>query len=270
MDKTPVILCFKWGKGYPATYTNILYRAVQDMHPDPVRFVCMTDDPAPLDPGIETIPFPAIAMPQADWSKGMWAKLCAFAPGLFPDGTPVLMLDVDIVLLDDLRPFVDTIRTKPGLHISRDFPDTLPRLFPKWFGKPLQSNSSVVGFLAGTQTHLFEDFKDKTLADLRSTRNDQNYIHSAATDRHHWPDNWVLSFKRSCVYHFPVNLIRGVPKPQGRIVIFHGTPNPQDLIGPGFKRWGTNEKFGFFPVKWVQAYWHKYGGPRRPASDDRI
>jgi len=25
---TPVFLCFKWGKGYPCKYTNILFRAL--------------------------------------------------------------------------------------------------------------------------------------------------------------------------------------------------------------------------------------------------
>lgn len=259
MDKLPVILCFKWGKGYPATYTNVLYNALKDIMRTPFRFVCMTDDPAPLLDGIETIPFPDIAMPQSDWAKGMWPKLCAFAPGLFEKDTPILMLDVDIVVLDDLQPFIDRIRATPGLHISSDFPDTLPRLFPKLFGKPPASNSSVVGFLAGTQTHLFTDFKDKRRSDLIEYKNDQNFIHEKATDRQHWPHAWVHSFKRSCVYHFPVNLIRGVPKPKGHIVIFHGTPNPQDLIGPGFKRWGTGEKFGFFPVSWIKDYWDAYG-----------
>jgi len=257
MDKTPVILCFKWGKVYPATYTNILFRALTDKMSVPFRFVCMTDDPAPLAEGIETIAFPQIAMPQDQWAKGMWAKLCAFAPGLFEDGTPVLMLDVDIVLLDDLAPMIERVTEVPGLHISLDFPDTLPRLFPKLFGKPLASNSSVVGFLAGTQTHLFESFKDKQREDL-AHRNDQDHIHHLSHGRQHWPEGWIHSFKRSCVYHFPVNLLRGVPKPSGKIVIFHGTPNPEDLIGPGFKRWGTNEKFGFFPVPWIKAYWEKY------------
>lgn len=257
-DLTPVILCFKWGKGYSPRYTNVLYRALQDKMGRSFRFVCMTDDAQGLEEGIETCPFPQIALPQADWVKGMWPKLCAFAPGLFPDGTPVLMLDVDIVLLKDPSHFIDRVVQTQHLHIARSFPDTLPRLFPKVFGKPPTSNSSVVGFIAGTQTHLFTDFRTKTLSDLHSDRNDQNFIHRHALDRQPWPDDWVLSFKRHCVYHFPVNMIRGVPKPDGSIVIFHGLPNPTDVIGSGFGRWGTREKFGFRPVPWVQAYWRKY------------
>lgn len=255
---TPTVLCFKWGKGYSPRYTNVLHRAARDLTTGPLRFCCMTDDPTGLDPEIETLPFPTIAMPKSDWHKGMWPKLCAFAPDLFPEGTPVLMLDVDIVLLGGLDPFFKRLMETGQLHIARAIPDTLPRLFPRLFGKPPTSNSSVVGFLAGTQTHLFTEFAEQTRDSLAPLQNDQDYIHARAKDRHHWPDGDVLSFKRNCVYHFPLNLIRGVPKPDGRIVIFHGKPDPEDVVQPRGTRWGTAEKFGYTPVAWVAEYWHRY------------
>lgn len=254
----PVVLCFKWGTGYSSKYTNILFRALTAMMSEPFRFVCMTDDPQGFAKGVETMPFPPFAMDKNDWHKGMWPKACAFAPGLFDTGTPVLMLDVDVVITKDIQPFFDTLIRAGGLHIMKEIPDTLPRLLPRIFGKPLMSNSSVVGFVAGTQTHLYEMCATKTYAELRPIGNDQNLIHHNATDLHHWPAGWVLSFKKSLVFHFPVNLIRGVPRPSGHIVIFHGVPNPEDLVGPNFKRWGTPEKFGFFPVRWVKSYWNTH------------
>lgn len=258
--KTPVILCFKWGDGYPCTYTNILFRALTETVSGPFRFVCMTDNPAGLATGIETLPFPPFAMPKDKWHKGMWPKACAFAPDLFEEGTPVLMLDVDVVILKDIKPFFDRLVDRGGLHIMQEIPDTLPRLLPKIFGKPLLSNSSTVGFLAGTQTHLYNMVATKSFDEVRDIGNDQNLIHRFANHRHHWPEGWVLSFKKSLVFHFPVNLIRGVPRPDpdAFIVIFHGTPNPQDVVGPNFKRWGTAEKFGFFPVKWIKTYWDRH------------
>ncbi|WP_458791075.1 hypothetical protein [Yoonia sp. MH D7] len=255
---TPVILCFKWGTGYSCKYTNILFRALTATMSGPFRFVCMTDDATGLAEGIETIGFPPFAMAKSDWHKGMWPKVCAFAPGLFETGTPVLMMDVDVVIVKDIQPFFDTLARDGGLHIMREIPDTLPRLLPKLFGKPLLSNSSVVGFVAGTQSHLYEMAAHKSYDEIRSIGNDQNLIHRNATDMHHWPTGWVESFKKSLVFHFPVNLIRGVPRPTGYIVIFHGTPNPQDVIGANFKRWGTPEKFGFFPIKWVKSYWQTH------------
>ena len=260
-DQTPVIACFKWGEGYPCKYTNIAFRALQDRMDTPFRFVCITDDPNGLADGIETLPLPAFKMDRKDWHKGMWPKLSIFAPGLFEKGTPVLMLDVDVVVVKDLSPLIARIQQSNALHIMQEVPDTLPRLFPKTFGKPLKSNSSVVGFVAGTQNHIFESFADKTYAELSKFRNDQNYIHAHAKDRQSWPIGWMLSFKKSLAWHFPVNLVRPVPYPDGYIVIFHGTPNPEDMTKGPFKRWGSAEKFGYFPVSWIKKYWNDYSEP---------
>jgi hypothetical protein len=258
-DPTPVIVCFKWGSGYPCKYTNILFRALTDLMKSPFRFVCLTDDPTGLVDGIETLPIPPFKMAQSDWHKGMWPKLTVFAPGLFEDGTPVIMMDVDVVVIQDLTPLFDHIRTTPGLHIMQQVPDTLPRIFPKMFGKPLVSNSSVVGFIAGSQPDLYTSSYDKTYDQLQPVGNDQNYIHQNAHDRKHWPLGWMLSFKKSLTYHFPVNLVRPIARPnESYIVIFHGIPNPEDMTKGPFQRWGTVEKFGYFPVKWIKDDWGKY------------
>lgn len=255
---TPVFLCFKWGHGYPCKYTNILFRALSDTMESPYRFICMTDDPTGLEEGIETQPFPDFAMAQADWKRGMWAKLAAFSPDVVAPGTPVIMMDVDVVVLRDLTPLFDHLRKHGGLHIIKEIPDTLPRLFPSVFGKELLSNSSVVGFIAGTQNHLFEMFRDKTYKDVRKFRNDQNFIHFHAKDRQSWPIGWMLSFKKDLAFHFPINLVRPIRRPKGYVVIFHGVPNPEDMTKAPFKRWGSPEKFGFFPVRWIKNYWEKY------------
>ena len=257
-DLTPVILCFKWGSGYPCKYTNILYRALTDMMKTPFRFVCMTDDAEGLAEGIEVVEFPPFAMEKSKWHRGMWPKLCAFAPGLFTPGTPVIMMDVDVVILRDLTPLFDHLTTVGGLHIIKEIPDTLPRTFPKLFGKELKSNSSVVGFVAGTQDHLYLESHDKSFDELRQFRNDQDYIHDHAADRHSWPIGWMLSFKKSLAYHFPVNLVRPISRPQGYVVIFHGKPDPEEMTKGPFTRWGSPEKFGYFPVRWIKEYWFKY------------
>jgi hypothetical protein len=263
-DLTPVFLCFKWGQGYPCHYTNILYRALSDVMQSPFRFVCVTDDPAGLAEGITPLPLPDFAMERKDWQNGMWPKLSAFAPDLLPAGTPVIMMDVDVVVLRDLTPLFDHLRTKGGLHIIREIPDTLPRWFPKLFGKPLWSNSSVVGFIAGEQDHLFRMFKDQSFAALAPMGNDQNFIHHHAHNRQSWPIGWMISFKKDCAFHFPVNLVRPIRRPNAYVVIFHGVPNPEDMTQAPFKRWGSPEKFGYFPVRWIKDYWTKYSRP-----DDR-
>jgi hypothetical protein len=254
----PTILCFKWGTGYPCKYTNILYRALTDIMETPFDFVCMTDDATGLAKGIQTVDFPPFAMKKSDWTKGMWPKLCAFAPDLFAPGTPVIMMDVDVVILRDLSLLFNKVCATDGLHIIRETPDTLPRLLPKIFGKELRSNSSTVGFIAGTQEHLYLESCDKTYDQLRHIGNDQNYIHEYANGRQIWPIGWVLSFKKSLAWHFPVCLVRPIARPDGYVVIFHGKPDPEEMTKGPFERWGSPEKFGYFPVRWIKEYWNKY------------
>lgn len=255
----PVVIAFKWGQGYPARYTNILFRALRAQMSVPFRMMCVTDDPAGLDPGIEVAPIPDFALPRDHWVPGMWPKLTAFAPGLVADGTPVLMLDVDIVVMRDLAPLFDRVRAQGGLHIIHDWADTLERWFPRRFGRDRGSNSSVVGFVAGSQPQIWAAFRDAGWDVLQADRNDQQFIHRHATDRQFWPDGWVLSFKKSLTWHFPVNLIRPVPEPkEAYLVAFHGKPDPEEVSGKPFRRWGSPEKFGFFPVAWVKRYWDRF------------
>lgn len=258
---TPVFACLKWGAGYPARDTNTLYRALGELMSVPFRFACITDDPTGLAPGIETLPLPAFALPHAHWVPGMWPKLSVFQPGIFEPGTPVMLMDVDVVVIRDLAPMLARVQQVGGLHIIHDWHDTHERWFPRWFPRVRTSNSSVVGFIAGQQDAIWDAFhRCEDPADLRPSINDQDFIHHHAAQRHYWPDGDVLSFKKSLAWHVPVNFLRPVPYPaEAFVVAFHGVPNPEDVAGPRWRRWGSNEKFGYFPVAWVKAYLERYG-----------
>ncbi len=262
MPLQPVIACLKWGKGYPVRDTNTVYRALSATMRQPFTFACITDDAEGLDAGIQVIQLPAFALDRRNWNDGMWPKLVTFKPDLFAPGTPVLMIDVDVLVIRDLSPLIDRIRQMPGLHIIHDWHDTHERWFSKLFPRTRLSNSSVVGFLAGSQDQIWDRFYDADYDELRPQINDQQFIHHHAVDRHHWPVGWVLSFKKSLAWHMPVNFVRDVPYPdEAFVVAFHGIPNLQDLNQPKGMRWGTPEKFGYAPVPWVTDYLRLYGGP---------
>jgi hypothetical protein len=255
----PVIVCLKWGKGYPSQDTNTLFRALSDLMQQPFRFACLTDDPSGLDDEIEAIPLPSFALDRAQWNNGMWPKLAVFNPALFAPGTPILMIDVDVLIARELSPFIDRITQTPGLHIIHDWHDTHERWFPMVFSRVRHSNSSVVGFIAGTQNQIWDRFHNAGFEELRSQINDQEFIHCYAHNRHFWPKGWVLSFKKSLAWHAPVNFIRAVPEPTTAFVVaFHGVPNLADLNQPKGVRWGSPEKFGYAPVPWVARYLQRY------------
>jgi hypothetical protein len=258
----PVIACLKWGKGYPAQDTNTLFRAISATMLEPFTFACITDDPEDLDAGIQVVPLPPFALDRKNWNAGMWPKLTTFKPDLFAPGTPVLMMDVDVLVIRDLSPLIDQIREVPGLHIIHDWHDTNERWLPKLFPRIRHSNSSVVGFIVGSQDQIWDYFHEAGLDELSPQINDQEFIHHHAVDRHYWPDGWVLSFKKSLAWHIPVNFVRNVPYPnESFVVAFHGIPNLQDLNQPKGMRWGTPEKFGYAPVSWVTDYLRLYNNP---------
>ena len=73
-----------------------------------------------------------------------------------------------------------------------------------------------------------------------------------------WPEDWVVSFKRSCHRVFPFNLMMPPKKPSGAsILCFHGDPSPVEAI-PGF-----TEHHGIrvplhqrtLPAPWIEELW---------------
>jgi hypothetical protein len=74
------VICMKWGTKYGPEYVNRLYRGVQKHLSRPHRFVCFTEDPAGIDPGVEIKPLPSLGLPPGP-ERG-WLKLATFAPKL--------------------------------------------------------------------------------------------------------------------------------------------------------------------------------------------
>ena len=253
------IVCMKWGTKFPVDYVNVLYAAVKRNMRRPFEFICFTDDPTGLAKGITARELPSLGLPEAKKSKGGWPKLAMFKRGLFSPDDLVMVLDVDILIMGDLEPFFARAEQMGGLHILREWNiwplDYLPfRLRPKQHGQ-----SSVFMFRPKDQHHLLDDF----LADIEGTyqkaSNDQKYISWFAHQPHYFPAQWTVSFKRHCIKFWPLNwLFPTIKQPKtAKIVVFHGYPHPDHLIGDADSRWGKGLKAGRGPVKWVKAYWEK-------------
>lgn len=226
----------------------------------PFRFVCITDHAEGLDEGIETIDLPYFALERDLWTRGMWPKLAIFKHDFFESGTPILYMDVDVVLNGDLAPVFEHIRSNPGMHTTKDWHDTHERWFPKLFPHERITHGAVLGFTAGEQDHLYELIKDRGPDVIDEWGDDQPFIHHQAVNQRYFPEEWILSFKKSLAWHLPVSLLKEPSQPPEscKIVSFHGRPNPQECTQKPFKRWGNGEKIGFFPVSWVKRYWNKY------------
>ena len=100
------ILCLKHGQKYSADYVNKLYNMTQRHCTLEHEFVCITEDPAYLLPGIQTIPLPK-------GLDGWWNKPYMFSKDLPINGT-ILYLDLDVVITS----FISTPVPLPTVIVS--------------------------------------------------------------------------------------------------------------------------------------------------------
>jgi len=235
MSSAPVpavsVCCVKWGTKYPSYYANRLRRMVDRHLTAPHDFVCLTDDPAGLDPDIRTIPLP-------DNYRGFWSKISLFRSDLFEPGRTMLYLDVDVVIVGPL-----------DFLLEGDAPLTIIRGFSQNFGM----NSSVMRFKAGALPHVYERFAADPEGIVASGKysTDQNWIQEQVPYAALFPPGRIVSYKRDMPSHIlpaakKLNLDRWIKAPfwmtvsppgDASIVVFHGKPDPDDVMDAPYGPW---------------------------------
>ena len=201
------IACVKVGSEYGPHYVNTLFDMVRrnlDAKTEG-RFVCFTDDPTGLDPGIivKEVP-PDLA------SRGWWAKLYLFSPQAFISGERVLYFDLDTAITGPL----DAIAGYRGTFaILRDAyrPDGL--------------QSSVMAWQAGWELSvIWSNWIDEGKPDIPG--GDQAWIERCCNGWQSdlWQERFpgvFRSYKLECRTQIP----RGTS-----VVFFHGHPRPHEVI----------------------------------------
>ncbi|MCU0715040.1 MAG: glycosyltransferase [Pirellula sp.] len=253
------VVCTRWLDAFPVSYVRLLKNAVAANLQQEHRFVCVTDNPEGLDSDIEGIRMPDMGLPLHHQKLGCWPKLSIFAPGVLPPDEPALYLDLDVLVRSSLEPFFEQIRSKPGLHVLREWNPTLWNMLPHQLRPDRGVQGSILGFIPRDHAYIYEQFMADKSIPLRYPL-DQDFLTEHITNRTYWPISWTASFKWHCTKYYPLNLL--FPKirepKRAKIVVFHGKPRPVDVVPLGNYRWGAKRKFGFGPVSWVRDYWLRY------------
>lgn len=233
------VLCMKWGTVYGPEYVDKLHSMVQRHLSLPHRFVCLTDDRAGIDPATECRPLPAIELPGVPSFSG-WRKLSSFSPELNDLGGPILFLDLDLVITDN----IDVFFTHPGEFC----------IIENWTQMNQGiGNSSVYRYELPKHNYVFEDWQRRGSEILMQHRNEQIYLSSVAKPLTFWPDEWCRSFKRHCLPGGVRNWFVTPRRPEdAKIIVFHGHPKPPDAargVWPQrFKR--------MRPAPWIEEFWY--------------
>ncbi|MEG2465297.1 MAG: hypothetical protein RSB14_04670 [Kiritimatiellia bacterium] len=247
------IICLKWGTRYPASFTNILYASVKRHLHRPFRFVCFTEDASELNPEIDAQPLPENPCPEIFkmWWPQIFIKLLLFKDGLANLKGPTLFFDVDVVIQEDIDCFFDY---KPGENcIIHNWIERRKQIFRK---RPAIGNSSCFRFEAGKSGDIYETFmremKDAVNPALYTT--EQAFMTYAMKTVNWWPEAWIKSFKRSCIPFCPLNLLMAPKRPETRVLVFHGNPDPDKAVA-GFK--GKRLHQNVRPCPWILGDWHE-------------
>lgn len=216
------ILTIKWGSRYPSSYVNKLFEATRRFGLEEARFICYTDIPDGLAPGIEALPLPAIDLPEKyRWMT--WRKLSLFDPVLGLEG-PCLYLDLDVVIAGDLRPLLTYWSGRP-------------RFIKSWVGPKTERrarfdriNSSVMLFQGSACGKVLEDFERNREETLKRYPGDQGFVYDCLAEHaEFFEPGLCVSFKKHCVPRFPCNLLMRPRVPEkASIIVFHGKPDPHE------------------------------------------
>jgi len=191
------VVCVNVGSKYPKKYVNILQAMVARNLTVPHRFVCLTDDPKGLK---------CVARPAHKSLPGWWSKMHLFKPGILKERT--LYIDLDVVITGSL----DSLVALDGFHIIADW-------------NVGGYNSSVMLFdPADDVSHVWDEFEP---AMMEKYHGDQDVITNLLPDAETFGARDCVSYKTHCRF--------GVPK-DSKIVVFHGRPNPHELMTPWVKK----------------------------------
>lgn len=264
MQQERVVLCIKWGTLFAPDYVNVLYNACRRHLNGPFRFVCLTDDATGFLPGIEAFPIPDIGLQPDQWyTPGVWPKLALFEKSLHGLQGRALFIDLDMVILGGLDAFFDY----PQPFVTTDMG---PNWYPGHGAHPGEAGTCIFAFDLGAESQIVESFKADRAGVIARFRNEQDYVGATASSMAFWPPDWVISFKRWLRRPIGPDLFLPpkAPPATAKVLAFHGTPRPVDLLQPGRARWDRFPHMGRGQVGWMVDYWQTNGG-RLPPFDAR-
>jgi hypothetical protein len=222
-----VVLCVRFGNKYGRDYVERLRNMVARHMTIPYEFVCLTDDPNPIE-GVRTI-----RQNPAGYQKLWWHKVHMFDPNLDVRGR-ILYLDLDVIICGNLNKLVTNLKDEfLGIRdFNRKFHATWTML-----------NSSVMTWLHGTQSDIWEKFMANPASAMR-LHGDQDWIWACARTRLKFfpipviqSYKWEIRNRDELVQRTGRSGFRFVATdlkvdPELSIAVFHGDPKPENVPDP--------------------------------------
>lgn len=218
-------MCVQFGDKYSREYVEKLRNMVKRHTTVPYEFVCLTDDPNPIE-GVRSI-----VQPNAKYLKGWWHKVHMFDKHL-PISGRIVYFDLDVVIFKNIDKLFDFKQNQ--IVGIRDFNRAMAASWKK-------INSSVMAWNAGEEYEIYEKFIADQKFAMRM-HGDQDWIYHLTKDKvQYWPDNWILSYKwemrnqAEIQTHKNKKMFASVKNDnfdisqETCIAVFHGDPKPTEI-----------------------------------------
>lgn len=151
------ICTWLWNEGfreYLPAHVNTLQRMVARHLDVPHRFICITDETQGFDAGVEVLQTPPEARalgrlrsPEGQRFPSCYRRLWTFSPEAVSLGDRVLVLDIDLVVVADLKPIFDRPEEFVGWRPFRDW------------GHRCRFGGGIYLITPGTRTKVWTEFK---------------------------------------------------------------------------------------------------------------
>ena len=239
------VLCLKWGKRYHSDYVNTLYAMVKRNTERPLRFVCITDDPTGIVPGVEIKPMPEFDLPPV-FRSHPFRRMFIFDKTLFDLEGNVLHFDLDLVVTSSIDPLFD-YKPESTFCVAENWTQ---------FGQGI-GNMSVFRFRVGTHDYIYKMFRDDPLAQREKYLNSQTFVSKNIKELTYYPRGWCLSFKHSLVPTWPLNYFLTPKLPKDCIAVaFTGRPDIDQAARGEWPAKGIHRLRKYIrPSPWIMDHW---------------
>ncbi len=159
-----VLVC--WGTKYPVALINHLVEHIAAHSRSTPRFLLICDEPKEgLLPFVQTRPFPPFYLQDAFKRSGCQAKLAMFEEGVLPQDLPVVYIDLDTVVMDDMGQAVGFMKTPDTVLMLQSAIIPFGRIGRAVWRltrgrKYARGNSSVVVFHPARCTYIARRFRE--------------------------------------------------------------------------------------------------------------
>lgn len=194
MDQTVKFIVCKWGTKYGPEYVNRLFRTIKATYSGPFEFYCFTDNSRE----VECKTFPIEMLPHFNSNVFTACKLDLF--NKIPFKGPYCFLDLDVLVLKDLKPYFDEYGFREPRMIYNYWTD-VNRIYKSYYTGDCYVNSSFVTWDGNQLKWMYDRFvENKEVISYRFKTLDKFIFYSSRKDMKYHPRGVAYAYSFGAEY----------------------------------------------------------------------